>query len=807
MASSILVFGLVSLFAFDALAAWPNNTLQSLAISAAPFDQQRPAVVNDGNGGAFIAWDDLHAADFDYDVYVQHALRSGQFDPAWPAKGIRVGSLAPARAQYAAWLVPDGKSGAIVVWHEDLSGTAAAVYAQHLTAGGVDPTWPTDGVLLSATTPPVRFVSDMVPDGLGGAFVTWREQNTFYKSQMQHVTANATIAAGWPSAGVLLCSAANDQHMAVVAPDGSGGAIAAWIDGRVGRDVYAARVLPSGTLDPAWPVNGRAVCTGNYVPVVRIVTDGSGGALIVWQDERSASGDDVYAQHISGNGILDPNWASNGTAVCAATGFQYSPAVVSDGAGGALVAWEDPRSGASDIYAHHVTPIGVDLAWPVNGRAVCTAAGGQYASMMVSDGIGGMIVGWSDQRSSPNDLYAARVTSTGTIDPSYPINGSPVRTSPSTISFTPAIAGDGAGNAILVWGDNRNGTRDIFAQRLARHGRLGMPEAEIVSVKDVVNDQGGRVKVSWNASPLDLASDPNVVAYDLFRSVPTSLARRRLASGTALASISGPLTAGQLVSLPGKTDTEYWEFVSTTTPVHFLAGYSEVAVTEQDSVASGNPSTPFMVVARNAGYTLFWPSNTGSGYSVDNLAPTAPTALIGTYAAGATTVQWNANPETDLAGYRLYRGANASFVPGSENLIATPTALIYVDAGAPGSYYRLSAVDVHGNEGPTTLLEPSQTVDVPTVGALPVRVALLPARPSPSRGSVNLEIQLPRSMRATLAIHDVSGRRVKVLVEGVQPAGVHRVTWDPGARTVAGLYFATLDTEDGRRTSRIVLAP
>jgi len=269
---------------------------------------------------------------------------------------------------------------------------------------------------------------------------------------------------------------------------------------------------------------------------------------------------------------------------------------------------------------------------------------------------------------------------------------------------------------------------------------------------------------------------------------------------------AGPLAAGQLVSLPGSTDTEYWEFLSTTTAVHYLSGYSTVAPTEQDSVAGGNPSTLFMVVARNASYSMYWPSNVVGGYSVDDLAPAAPTGLTGAYNAGATTLEWNANPETDIATYRLYRGTSASFVPGPENLLATPTALQYADAGPSGGYYKLSAIDVHGNEGPTTLLEPSQTVDVPG-DALPARVALLPTRPLPARGAVSLEYHLPRDMRATLAIHDVAGRRVQLVVDGVQPAGIHRLAWDPGARAGAGLYFATLETEEGRQTTRIVIAP
>ena len=74
--------------------------------------------------------------------------------------------------------------------------------------------------------------------------------------------------------------------------------------------------------------------------------------------------------------------------VSTATGDQYSPTGVSDGAGGAIVTWYDFRGGSNyDIYAQHVLASGaVDGAWPANGRALCTAANVQYIPTIVSDG-------------------------------------------------------------------------------------------------------------------------------------------------------------------------------------------------------------------------------------------------------------------------------------------------------------------------------------------------------------------------------------------------------------------------------------
>ena len=47
-------------------------------------------------------------------------------------------------------------------------------------------------------------------------------------------------------------------------------------------------------------------------------TDGAGGAIIVWADERWGTADvDIYAQRIDGSG--SPLWAANGAPVCTAS--------------------------------------------------------------------------------------------------------------------------------------------------------------------------------------------------------------------------------------------------------------------------------------------------------------------------------------------------------------------------------------------------------------------------------------------------------------------------------------------------------
>ena len=126
------------------------------------------------------------------------------------------------------------------------------------------------------------------------------------------------------------------------------------------------------------------------------VGDGAGGAIIVWQDKRSGSNVDIYAQRVNANG--DVQWTANGVAICSADSDQVSPAIVRDGNGGAIIAWQDKRSGSYDIYAQRVNAAGA-LQWsPSTGVPVCTAAFDQVNIAMVSDGNGGALLTWEDYR-------------------------------------------------------------------------------------------------------------------------------------------------------------------------------------------------------------------------------------------------------------------------------------------------------------------------------------------------------------------------------------------------------------------------
>ncbi len=89
-------------------------------------------------------------------------------------------------------------------------------------------------------------------------------------------------------------------------------------------------------------------------------------------------------------------------------------------------------------------------------------------------------------------------------------------------------------------------------------------------------------------------------------------------------------------------------------------------------------------------------------------------------------------------------------------------------------------------------------------GELPSRVVLYPSFPNPFNPSTTIGYALPQAAEVRLAVYDVLGRRVALLVDGVQAAGEHRVQVEAAGWT-SGLYFYTIEAAGQRRTQRMVL--
>jgi len=83
--------------------------------------------------------------------------------------------------------------------------------------------------------------------------------------------------------------------------------------------------------------------------------------------------------------------------------------------------------------------------------------------------------------------------------------------------------------------------------------------------------------------------------------------------------------------------------------------------------------------------------------------------------------------------------------------------------------------------------------------------------PNPFSNRTTFHYRLPAAGLVRLSVHDLAGRLVARLVEEVEPAGPHQVTWEvrgiPGAPARGGVWFARLTVGGLIRTRPLILVP
>jgi predicted lipoprotein with Yx(FWY)xxD motif len=439
---------------------WEKENPENVPLSTAANEQLFPQLVSDGAGGGILVWADLRNGPTT-DIYAQRVNGSGAV--LWAADGIPIS--AAANNQSVPQLVPDGSGGAILVWEDNRTGTYD-IYAQRVNRDGTVQ-WAADGVPIS-TVANAQLSPQLIPDGSGGAIIVWLDFRNGGTPDLfvQRVDGEGVVQ--WAADGVPVSIAANAQQSPHLVSDGSGGAIIVWQDHRnvTHADIYAQRVTGEGQIE--WTIDGVAIsAAANNQQFPQLISDGGGGATIVWQDARSGT-DKIFAQRVDGGGAAQ--WAANGAPIATTANPQSAPQEISDGSGGALITWQD----GTDIFAQRVNGAG-GVQWAAEGAAISTAANTQSFPRITPDGAGGAIVTWADRRSGTDyDLYAQRINNGGTVQ--WTANGVAISTatgdqSSGTATTPPQILPDGFGGATIVWQDHRSGNWDIYAQGISAGGR------------------------------------------------------------------------------------------------------------------------------------------------------------------------------------------------------------------------------------------------------------------------------------------------------------------------------------------------
>lgn len=719
-------------------------------------------------------------------------LVASSSEAAWPTTplgNLLVGT--PGRNVLEPVSCSDSVGGVIIAWRTD--GPESDIYAQRIRADG-SVAWHPDGVLVCGASD-TQDQPSITSDGRGGAIVAWNDERTF-PNYVHAQRIDSTGARLWIPDGVPV-STTHHGFSSELVGDGAGGAIVGWRR----QDVYAQRIDSTGSR--AWPEDAVLCAVAGTQWFLRVAADASGGAIVTWID--NGRGGALYAQRVTADG--EQLWTPDGAWVSDTTGAHAEHVSVSDGAGGAYIAWHDQthahvqhmspagqrlwpspgirvselgctanvrlafsgsfllavwqdcRSGNVDVYAQSFDSSGA-IQWAPDGVPVCAVAGAQRYPDLADDGCGGAVIAWHDERVPDRNLYVQRIDSVGTrlwqdagVELSTALHSQEI----------PRVLSDGRSGMLVRWHDQRTGMWRGAAQRVNRDGILAGEEPVVRSVNDVPADQGGALHLHFGASMLDVPGAAEIAEYDILTRTATEPPWNVFATLQAMQQPAYGLTVPGTTSFP-------------------------------DSVVH----TAYAVRARHIDGVRTWQSLPDSGIALDNLPPDTPALLDAFRADAEVTLRWTRNREPDLDDYLVYADTSETFVPSDLTLLLATSDTVFTAAGLTQSVFKILARDVHGNTSAPATAVLAFATGLTSLGSTSDHPMLVIV-PNPTAHRVMFLLTLATPSRANLSVFDPQGRRVFAHEGGVLAAGTHRFEWDgrttDGGTAAGGLYWARLDLD------------
>ena len=453
------LFAIISLLLLVSLPCVTHaDIVENIPVCTAPDGQFLPWAVGDGKGGIVVVWED-HRTGKDWDVYAQRIDAAGEV--LWGANGMPI-SRERNNQRYLRMVRSGDRM--IVAWTDRRAVRKWDVYAQAITRSG-EVVWDEGGIPV-CTHPANQSDIAVVSDGAGGAIIAWKDRrrgSAYHNLYVQRIGPDGQRM--WEIDGVPVFLSGALQGNPQLISDGRHGFYAVWWDvvGHEQWHIMTHRLNMSGKSLWKTPVLVSPLKGIGGEP--RAASDGRGGLIVVWQIYSNFINDNLYAQRMDRKGRK--RWGEDGVPICTAPSIQKHPSIASDGLGGIVAVWQDERDVYSDLYAQRIAGNGKPL-WAQNGIPICVADGHQDAPSLVKCGKSEFFVAWLDYREDYGDesndaIYAQRIDIDGKAI--WQENGIPICTANGE-QYPPFVVRSGSGELTVVWSDARGDIGDIYVQQV-----------------------------------------------------------------------------------------------------------------------------------------------------------------------------------------------------------------------------------------------------------------------------------------------------------------------------------------------------
>lgn len=485
-------------------AQWPEN---GIAIRQGIHIEWQRTICPGWGGSAIFAWSDTRNGD--RDVFIQKVGFTGT--AFWDDEGIAVTTL-PGRQEDPV-IVEDGIGGAFVAWVDYRFDEEGDIFIQHVDFEG-NLQMDSSGVALCQQDGR-QYAINMATDSAGGVFVCWQDSRNGLDEDIYCTHVSFQDEVSHPGSGTAIIEASGNQGSKSIEYAGMNEALVIWSDARISSDnldVYAQRF--NTEMELRFPEDGLPIATTNeleYRPKTAFLNDVT--SVLVWQqgttttevvyqlvdtsglmftseqtlthDPASKEGPRIkrsplgsvfaawedfrhdalepafYVQRIGPTGSI--LWDSAGIPMDPTLLNQSNTRFIADDSSGVVFVWERGTHPYEDIIVQHFDGSG-NATLPDSGLIISDASGYQFSPIPVSDEDVGQFIVFGDWSSGSIDLRIQILDETyalGFID-----NGLTVMTGlDGDVKYGQGVPLEN-GQVVLGWQDNRYDQK-LFAQHLA----------------------------------------------------------------------------------------------------------------------------------------------------------------------------------------------------------------------------------------------------------------------------------------------------------------------------------------------------
>lgn len=486
------IFFLIALFSllinYSLLnAQWSSNPAQNTEVSVGSGDQVLTKVATTSDGGCYVSWFDNSGGGYVVRLQRFNAFGVKQF----AAAGLVVSSNPQSTSLVDYDMIADDSNNAIVTFTDTRNGSQITPFAYKISPAGTF-MWGANGVDLSSDNSVYQANPRVVQTSDGNYVFIWVFASTPRKAHMQKLSRTGAKMWAPTNIAISLQGSENVDWPKHVASDN--GSIIAMYSGYTGTfinpqnyRIYTQKYSTTGTS--VWNASPDTVyalgrVSGFYNPP--IASDYNNGAVYTWIDDRSVTNGSPYVQRVNSAGVKQ--FPVNGAWVVGANAFLRNQpfSVYVPSSGETYCFWRDNNfnQSQSGIYGQRFNSTGV-RQWGDEGKIFLPMTTIVPTYIWIGAKDTNIVCVYSQQTGGTTyEMKALRTGPSGVIHWSANVG----TTASSKTQASTQIFRTTTGMVYTGWGDDRNGSSDIYIQNVSINGALGSPN-EIKQNSNIVPEK------------------------------------------------------------------------------------------------------------------------------------------------------------------------------------------------------------------------------------------------------------------------------------------------------------------------------